>query len=318
MRLSLVASLLTVVASSTVAWAQQTAYGQCGGQGWTGPTTCVSGWTCVYSNTWYSQCLQSTGGSTPTSTTSAAVSTTTSNGVFRNPLKTSNGSDPYMVYSNGYYYLMTTTWSNLQLSRGRTLKELKSSTPKVIWKDTTTARCCNFWAPEIHSIGGVWYIYYSAGASGDNASQRIHVVKASGSDLWASTWSYAGRIVFPNRDVWSIDATIATLNGSNYIIYSTQDNNAQCLFIAPLTSPTTAGNAYVLSRPTYSWEQVGWNVNEGPVPLYHSGRTWIVYSASLCSGTGYKLGRLEYIGGDPLSQSSWSKYSQPILQSANG
>ncbi|KAK6531355.1 hypothetical protein TWF281_008163 [Arthrobotrys megalospora] len=31
-------------------------YGQCGGQGWTGPTTCAQG-TCTKSNDWYSQCL---------------------------------------------------------------------------------------------------------------------------------------------------------------------------------------------------------------------------------------------------------------------
>ncbi|KAJ6261140.1 Endoglucanase-4 [Drechslerella dactyloides] len=31
-------------------------YGQCGGIGWTGPTTCASG-TCKYSNEYYSQCL---------------------------------------------------------------------------------------------------------------------------------------------------------------------------------------------------------------------------------------------------------------------
>ncbi|KAJ3047745.1 hypothetical protein HK097_011246 [Rhizophlyctis rosea] len=31
-------------------------YGQCGGQGWTGPTTCASG-TCKVSNQYYSQCL---------------------------------------------------------------------------------------------------------------------------------------------------------------------------------------------------------------------------------------------------------------------
>ncbi|KAJ3055554.1 hypothetical protein HK097_010162 [Rhizophlyctis rosea] len=31
-------------------------YGQCGGQGWTGPTTCAQG-TCRVSNQWYSQCL---------------------------------------------------------------------------------------------------------------------------------------------------------------------------------------------------------------------------------------------------------------------
>lgn len=32
-------------------------YAQCGGSGWSGCTTCASGSTCTYSNTWYSQCL---------------------------------------------------------------------------------------------------------------------------------------------------------------------------------------------------------------------------------------------------------------------
>ena len=32
-------------------------WGQCGGNGWTGPTTCASGSTCTYNNDWYSQCL---------------------------------------------------------------------------------------------------------------------------------------------------------------------------------------------------------------------------------------------------------------------
>ncbi|KAA8631818.1 hypothetical protein SMACR_05160 [Sordaria macrospora] len=32
-------------------------YGQCGGNGWTGPTTCVSGSVCTKVNDWYSQCL---------------------------------------------------------------------------------------------------------------------------------------------------------------------------------------------------------------------------------------------------------------------
>ncbi|KAF2029441.1 cutinase-domain-containing protein [Setomelanomma holmii] len=32
-------------------------YGQCGGQGWTGGTTCVSQYTCQAANSYYSQCL---------------------------------------------------------------------------------------------------------------------------------------------------------------------------------------------------------------------------------------------------------------------
>ncbi|CAF1102542.1 unnamed protein product [Rotaria sp. Silwood1] len=31
---------------------------QCGGIGWTGPTTCCAPYVCTYSNDWYSQCLQ--------------------------------------------------------------------------------------------------------------------------------------------------------------------------------------------------------------------------------------------------------------------
>lgn len=32
-------------------------WGQCGGQGYSGSTTCVSGTTCQVANQWYSQCL---------------------------------------------------------------------------------------------------------------------------------------------------------------------------------------------------------------------------------------------------------------------
>jgi endoglucanase len=39
--------------------ATQTLYGQCGGIGWTGPTACVYPATCVESNSYYSQCLDS-------------------------------------------------------------------------------------------------------------------------------------------------------------------------------------------------------------------------------------------------------------------
>lgn len=36
---------------------EQTRYGQCGGQGWSGPTRCQAPYTCQFSNNWYSQCL---------------------------------------------------------------------------------------------------------------------------------------------------------------------------------------------------------------------------------------------------------------------
>ncbi|KXH34672.1 fungal cellulose binding domain-containing protein [Colletotrichum salicis] len=49
----------TLTSSAPAATATNLAphYGQCGGQGWTGPTQCVSPYTCTTSNQYYSQCL---------------------------------------------------------------------------------------------------------------------------------------------------------------------------------------------------------------------------------------------------------------------
>ncbi|KAL4887887.1 glycosyl hydrolase family 62-domain-containing protein [Aspergillus ambiguus] len=58
--------LLPVVSGQSPLW------GQCGGTGWTGATSCVSGSCCIYSNPWYSQCQPCT------ATTSIAGTSTTS------------------------------------------------------------------------------------------------------------------------------------------------------------------------------------------------------------------------------------------------
>jgi hypothetical protein len=55
--------------------AQGTSYSQCGGTGWTGATTCQTGWTCVYSDPNYSQCLPAS--STTQGPTTSATSTVT-------------------------------------------------------------------------------------------------------------------------------------------------------------------------------------------------------------------------------------------------
>jgi endo-1,4-beta-xylanase len=63
--LSLVLAVLPVAV-----FAQSPLWGQCGGQGWTGPTTCASGAVCQASNQWYSQCVPGTGNPPPATSTS--------------------------------------------------------------------------------------------------------------------------------------------------------------------------------------------------------------------------------------------------------
>jgi hypothetical protein len=69
------------------------------------------------------------------------------NSTFTNPLKDPNGSDPFMVYEDGYYYLTTTTWEDIQLTRATTLDGLKEGETKLIFKDTDPDRSHNVWAP---------------------------------------------------------------------------------------------------------------------------------------------------------------------------
>ncbi|KAH7321740.1 Sialidase [Rhexocercosporidium sp. MPI-PUGE-AT-0058] len=71
---------------------QSPVFGQCGGQGWTGATSCASGSCCTPSNEFYSQCLPCDGGGQPTTravTTTTGISTTTtttpSSGSFKWP-----------------------------------------------------------------------------------------------------------------------------------------------------------------------------------------------------------------------------------------
>ncbi|CAG7849094.1 Probable pectate lyase A; Flags: Precursor [Serendipita indica DSM 11827] len=65
------------------------AYGQCGGLNYTGETTCVSGYTCVYSNDWYSQCVP---GAASTASTKSSSSTKASSSTKTSSTKTSSSS----------------------------------------------------------------------------------------------------------------------------------------------------------------------------------------------------------------------------------
>ncbi|KAG8769692.1 hypothetical protein FRC20_003277 [Serendipita sp. 405] len=80
-----IGTLLTLLGLSISVNAAVGPWGQCGGQGYSGETTCVAGWTCVYSNPWYSQCLQgaSSSASTSTSRTSSTSSTSKSTSTSR-------------------------------------------------------------------------------------------------------------------------------------------------------------------------------------------------------------------------------------------
>ncbi len=240
-------------------------------------------------------------------------------GTLRNPLNPYGGADPWLTYYEGSYYLVTTTWRSEWLMRSSpTLAGLKTAEPVQIYFETEPSRCCNFWAPEFYLLDGPngprWYLYYTAGTPGTYDNQRTHVLESEGTDPMGR-YTYKGRVFDPSHDVWMIDGSVMALDGSLYFLFSAFEGGLQSMFIAPMSDPwTISGERALLSQPLYPWERSGGFVNEGPVALHHDDSTFVIYSASACSGPDYKLGMLTYTGGDPLSADSWLKHPEPVFE----
>jgi hypothetical protein len=67
---------LAAVTAAGSASAAATAYSQCGGQGFSGETACVSGYKCEKSNDWYSQCVPGSASAAPTKAASTKAAST--------------------------------------------------------------------------------------------------------------------------------------------------------------------------------------------------------------------------------------------------
>ncbi|KAI0915134.1 glycoside hydrolase family 43 protein [Ustulina deusta] len=233
-----------------------------------------------------------------------------------NPIRSPGGSDPFLTYSGGYYYLMSTSWTDVEIARSTTVAGLTTATKKVIYTSTDASRDANVWAPEVHYFDGAWYVYFTAGSSSDLDGQRLHVLKG-GATPW-DTFSYVGQLT----DEWAIDASTLRTSFGNYLVFSCFHGvSAQSLCIQKLGSDyaSLTGSISVISQPTAAWETVSTPVNEGPAALYWGGKTYLAYSASYCWSASYCLGLLTWDGTtDPTNAAAWSKSSGCVLSSANG
>ncbi|KAF7864113.1 uncharacterized protein EAF02_010081 [Botrytis sinoallii] len=125
-----VAALAAMLGHINLALAQSQGWDQCGGNGWTGATTCVSGYTCTRSNysDYYSQCIP---GNVVPSATATIVTPTTLRTEITSP--TSGGSsssinDKFVAHGKKYFGLATD--QNL-LSSGKNAAVIKANFGQV-------------------------------------------------------------------------------------------------------------------------------------------------------------------------------------------
>ncbi|HEY0002683.1 MAG TPA: glycoside hydrolase family 43 protein [Actinoplanes sp.] len=242
---------------------------------------------------------------------------------FTNPLVGApNSADPSIVYSNGNWYYLATTWSsNIVIRQSSTLAGLKTAAERTLFTLAAGPGCCQMWAPDLQWINNRWYIYFSAEPTPGQGARQTGVLESAGTDPLGA-YTYKGILGLEPNGGWAIDGSVVRFNGyPDHFVYSAFRGGEQSLFIAPMSSPyTVSGNGVRISTPTLAWERQGGAVNEGAYAVYNAGSTYLTYSASSCNGPDYKLGTLTWTGGNPASASSWTKRSTPIFQrsDANG
>jgi GH43 family beta-xylosidase len=173
----------------------------------------------------------------------------------------------------------------------------------------------HLWAPELHRLGGRWYIYVAAD-DGRNENHRMYCLRARTADP-GGPYELAGKVAAPS-DRWAIDATVLVMERRMYFVWSGWEggrNVRQSLYIAPMSDPRTiSGRRVLISKPEHDWELVGRPmINEGPTALQRNGRTFIIYSASGSWTDSYCLGMLELVGPEPLDPASWKKHPAPVF-----
>jgi GH43 family beta-xylosidase len=238
---------------------------------------------------------------------------------FTNPLL-DGGADPWVIQKNGFYYYMSTAGTGIFIRKTAAMSDLKKSTAVTVWTAPATGpNSKNIWAPELHYLQGKWYLYYTAGSSGDLATQRTFVLENNGPDPLQGAWTDKGKIGDPNGNFFSIDGTVLQYNNKNYFIWSGQISGTditQRLYIAEMENPWTLKTGRVqISIPQYNWEKNGSPVNEGPEILRNpAGKVFLVFSASSCGTDDYALGMLSLKdNGDPLQPADWTKAPAPVF-----
>ena len=185
---------------------------------------------------------------------------------FVNPL-VRRRADPYIHrHADGHYYFTATVpeYDRIILRRSRTLDGLATADESVIWtKHATGAMGAHIWAPEIHRIGGKWYIYFASAPAESIWDIRIWVLENASPDPFKGTWVEKGQV----KTAWetfSLDATTFAHRGTRYLVWAQHEpgmDNNTALWLSKMANPwTLAGPQVRLSTPEFDWETIGYKV----------------------------------------------------------
>jgi GH43 family beta-xylosidase len=246
---------------------------------------------------------------------------------FANPLARRRADPQVSLQADGFYYFTATVpeFDRIELRRARTLNDLGKADARDVWtRHAAGPMSAHIWAPELHRIGGKWYIYFTAGRADAVWEIRLYVLENSSADPMTGTWIERGQID-TGWESFSLDATTFAHAGQRYLVWTQRPkaplDKATNIYIAKMNSPTSiSGPAVQLSTPEYGWEKVKYAVNEAPAVLVKNGKVFLTYSASATDAS-YSMGMLTAnADANLLDPVSWRKSPEPVFKSsaANG
>lgn len=242
--------------------------------------------------------------------------------------------DPYIVDGEDGYYYFTASYPAFEnadngydriiLRRSNTVSGLATAEEKTIWKAHNSGILAkHIWAPEMHKINNVWYMFFAAGSSSNVWAIRPYVLRCDG-DPYTGNWTECGQMQASYDDTesftnFSLDMTYFEHNGKHYVIWAEIKGDSS-LFMAQINPDEPwklTSKPILLTKPEYNWEKVNNKVNEGAAVLKTNSKIYVFFSAS-GTGSEYCVGRLEAnIDSDLMNISSWRKITSPVLQTSD-
>jgi GH43 family beta-xylosidase len=238
---------------------------------------------------------------------------------FRNPLK-QDGADPCLTYYKGWYYLATTTASDIRVRKAERIGDLTDAKDQVVWKDDHPERFRDIWAPEFHLMddgtgrGPRWFLYYTAsdGKNGDN-NHRMYVLESEGADPMGPYKFKAKLLTDPDDKFYAIDGTVLDMpGGQRYFIWCGRPSTTgQGIYISKMSNPwTLTGNRAYIETSGFGCP----HVREAPITLQHKGKAFLIYSACSADTADYKLGMMIADAKSDLTDpASWKQHPKPVL-----
>lgn len=250
-----------------------------------------------------------------------------------------NITDPYIFYHQNYYYMINLdleTGKNVWACKSKSIEGLKNAERVKILFDAKSGSNTggNYWAPELHIIQNVPYIFTTVGTTNWNTTKSC-IYKCNGSILNPEDWEGPYLVVKPDGSLLrpngvSLDMTYFQVKETHYVMWSDRkwaDEKVQLepkvqdcadIYIAAINPEKPwklTSSPVCIRRPVYGWERYETKVDEGPFLVQHGKDLFVTIA---CSSTGladlYCVGVLHaVVGNNLLSPEGWDYLTYPLL-----